>query len=673
MKKSLIAAGLAIALALHGKAFSQQSELEHIAELQTLSERDHAGALQQLKALGLTFGPHTRYEILREYLNTRTALEIDAAQLEAAGESQAKLLALAQAHHDDIGHVLAASNGAFILTLGGKTDLAIAKLAAIEPVVQRIRHPEALWNFHFVLGQAQLTAGSFEAAIASALKSQSYALERPTQSKLSLLHSLSLLARIYTDMTNQDKALSVLEDALRIAKDVHSSKLRATLHLNRGNVYNSLKKLPLAFADYERALDISRKADLTVLQGTAINNIADTHLQSRDYRKAEELARKALERFQTAGDAQGIVIAQANVGFSLMGQGKVSEGAALVRVALGQSKQSGAKADQELILGELAAMYEQQGLYREAIAAMNEQHTLASELFRSDREKSVAALHEQFDAVQRDKQIELLARENALKDAEINGQRLQTTVALLGVAVVVMASGIVFVMYRRVRKANQRLSEVNQQLEIHSAHDPLTGLYNRRHFLEMMDKRPGDASAGRRGGDSPDGLLILDIDHFKTINDTYGHAAGDTVLKEVAARLRATVRDTDVVVRWGGEEFLVFSPKSNADHLVRLANRVLQVVASTPITTDNATLNITVTGGFLSLPFSGLSEAECNWEKAMQFADMALYLGKARGRNRAYGLTRLLVPFAQATPLLEHDIAAALDANIVELVEVIGP
>jgi diguanylate cyclase (GGDEF)-like protein len=356
-----------------------------------------------------------------------------------------------------------------------------------------------------------------------------------------------------------------------------------------------------------------------------------------------------------------------------MGQGKVAEGAAAVRAALKFSKDAGAKTDQESALGELGAMYEQLNMYKEAVATIREQQMLATELFRADREKSVAALQEQFDSVQRDKQIELLARENSLKDAEINNRRLQQAVTMLGAVVTVMAGVFVFLLYRRVRKTNQKLREANQQLEFHSVRDPLTGLFNRRSFLELMKKRPVDGSSGRRQDDNPDGLMILDIDHFKNINDTLGHAGGDTVLIEIAKRLRTTVRDTDMVMRWGGEEFLIYSPKANADHLKSLAQRVLQVIGEAPIAVGDKSLTVTVTGGFLALPFSGLPESECNWEKAMQIADMALYLGKVNGRNRAYGLNRLLVPFAEAMPVLEHDISAALKAEMVELVEVVGP
>lgn len=100
---------------------------------------------------------------------------------------------------------------------------------------------------------------------------------------------------------------------------------------------------------------------------------------------------------------------------------------------------------------------------------------------------------------------------------------------------------------------------------------------------------------------------------------------------------------------------------------------MLKVVGETPVLVGDTLLTVTTTGGFLSLPFSGVSEADCNWEKALQIADMALYLGKVNGRNRAYGIARLLVPFEQAMPVLERDITAAINAGMVELVEVPGP
>lgn len=128
-----------------------------------------------------------------------------------------------------------------------------------------------------------------------------------------------------------------------------------------------------------------------------------------------------------------------------------------------------------------------------------------------------------------------------------------------------------------------------------------------------------------------------------------------------------------MVLRWGGEEFLIYSPKSNPAQLKKLVERVLSSIGENPIQVGENAIPLTVTAGFISLPFSGIPEEVCSWEKAMQMADMALYLGKAHGRNRAYGLARLLVPHEQAMPILDHDLSAAISANMVELIEVIGP
>lgn len=664
---------LATLVATSGPAFAQQDVLERLNALQEISEKDNAAALTQLAPMWPTLPADTPYVARRKYLTLLMNLEVDAAHMEGADITIARLLKLAQDQRDDVGIVLATSKAAYRMMRAGKTDAAIVKLMNLEPVAVRAGDPEALWSFYSVLAESQLVAGKFELALASALKSIDYAKQLPKFASLTQLKSLNMLSRVYISMTNWDKALAVIDEALTVANALGSSKMQGTLYLNRGYVYGSIHEVAKARVAYERAGDIGREAGLVRLQANALNNICDGYLQEKNYAQVEVLCSKALEKYKEAGDLGGVAIAQSNMGLAKMGSGKVSEGAAAVRAALQFSKDSGAKTDQESVLGELGAMYEQLNMYKEAVATIREQQMLTAELFRSDREKSVAALQEQFNSVQRDKQIELLARENSLKDAEINNRRLQQAVTMLGAVVTVMGGVFVFLLYRRVRKTNEKLREANQQLEFHSVRDPLTGLFNRRSFLELMKKRPVDGASGRREGDNPDGLMILDIDHFKNINDTLGHAGGDTVLVEIAKRLRTTVRDTDMVIRWGGEEFLIYSPKANTTHLKILAQRVLNVIGEAPIAVGDKSLPVTVTGGFLTLPFSGLPESECNWEKAMQIADMALYLGKVNGRNRAYGLSRLLVPFAEAMPTLENDISAALKADMVELVEVVGP
>jgi diguanylate cyclase (GGDEF)-like protein len=673
---TLVAGILSLFMAWHGCAMAQPEAIERIDALQSLSEKDNAQALTELVALGQTLRPDTPYLVRREYLSTLMDIQVDAAKMDAVEASVAELLKLAQANRDPVGVVLATAKSAHIMVLSGKTEAALAQLMAVETTALQAVDARALWFFYSTLGNAQLTVGRFEAALESTLKSLQYAKDSPKQVKTLHLRSLNLLCKVYMAMTNWDKALQVIEEGLVVANEVGSRKLQGTLYLNQGATLASLGRPKASVEAYEKALRIGQEAGLIGLQGTALNNIGDSYLISKNYPKAEVFARKAMGKFSEAGEMGGVATAKSNVGFALMGQGKTRDGAAEVRAAIQFIQKSGAKTDQEAILGELGRMYEQLGLYQDAVTTIREQQALTVQLFRADREKSVATLQAQFDAVQRQKQIELLARENSLKDAEISNQRLQNIVTLLGAVVTVMGGVFVFLLYRRVRKTNQKLREANLKLEFHSVRDPLTGLFNRRSFLELMNNRATGVANGRReddNPDSPDGLMILDVDHFKNINDTMGHAGGDAVLIEIAKRLRSTVRDTDMVMRWGGEEFLIYSPKSNAEHLKNLATRVLKVIAETPMDVDEKTMTITVTGGFLSLPFSGLSEHDCNWEKAMQIADMALYLGKVNGRNRAYGLNRLRAPFEQVMPVLERDISAALKAGMVELVEVMGP
>ena len=658
-------------------ALAQQDAMQRIDELQKLSLQDNRAALIQAEALGKTFDATTPYLVMREYLNILITVQWEAAQLPAVKQSVAKLRQLAEANKDNIGIVWAEIREAGLLDSEGKSGLALAKLAAIEKTALATKDPDVLWKYYINLSGMQLTATKFEDALASTLKSMEFAKARPKLAKVSQLISLQSLSDVYTAMTNWDKALLVIDEALSLADEAGSKKTKGSLHLTHGSVLTSLDRPKEAMLAYEKALRVGEEAGLLTLQGTSLNNIGDLYLIAKNYPKAEVFERRALAKYMESGEPAGVATARFNIGMALMGQGKVKEGLVEAQAALAYVRSVGARLDEEALLGEIGHMYQQLGMYKEAVETIREQQKLSKALFRQDREKSVATLQEQFDTVQRQKQIELLARENSLKDAEISNRRLQQVITMLGAIVTVMAGIFVYLLYRKVRKTNAKLREANKQLEFHSVRDPLTGLYNRRSFLELMKQRATDAvpngNGERREDIMTDGLMVLDIDHFKHINDTLGHAGGDIVLVEIAKRLRSTVRDSDMVMRWGGEEFLVYSPKASSVHLKALAQRILNAVGRDPITVGEKSLTVTVTGGFLPLPFSGLTEEECNWEKAMQIADMALYLGKTHGRNRAYGLTKLLVPFEQAMPVLEHDIASALEAKMVELVEVVGP
>jgi len=159
--------------------------------------------------------------------------------------------------------------------------------------------------------------------------------------------------------------------------------------------------------------------------------------------------------------------------------------------------------------------------------------------------------------------------------------------------------------------------------------DPLTQIYNRR----FLDQRLAEELYRAERYELPLSLLMLDIDHFKSINDSYGHQAGDQVLIEFGKLVQNVIRGTDVVARYGGEEFLVLAPGTNAEAALKLAERIREKTAARKFILDGETeaqdIAVTVSAGVSE--FSGAVDDE---EKLMKVADQALYKAKGEGRNR---------------------------------------
>lgn len=156
--------------------------------------------------------------------------------------------------------------------------------------------------------------------------------------------------------------------------------------------------------------------------------------------------------------------------------------------------------------------------------------------------------------------------------------------------------------------------------------DSLTGVWNKRYFLEVLER---EITRNRRH-DRPTSLIMLDIDHFKSVNDTYGHLAGDEVLRELGQRLQTILRDDEVLARYGGEEFVILLGEVNADTAADTAERCRASIADAPFPTPAGELNVTI-----SLGVADTLELTSDTPSAlMDQADLRLYAAKNAGRNR---------------------------------------
>ena len=185
---------------------------------------------------------------------------------------------------------------------------------------------------------------------------------------------------------------------------------------------------------------------------------------------------------------------------------------------------------------------------------------------------------------------------------------------------------------KRILDLEEQLVSARELLRTQATHDSLTGLLNRGAIFEMLNK---ELSRATRKKESL-ALIMADLDHFKQINDTYGHQAGDAVLREAASRMRTALREYDVIGRYGGEEFLVVSPQCRQTEAITLAERLRECISAQPIIFDDQTIHITASVGVAAV--AGNSTRP---EELLHAADEALYAAKDGGRNRVESHARV--------------------------------
>ena len=429
---------------------------------------------------------------------------------------------------------------------------------------------------------------------------------------------------------------------------------------NIGNVYAALGDNARALDHYRRCLEASRRTGATRLEARCQGNLSEIYVTMGRLEDALEhgLAAHALARrhgyrmdecyalmvqgsAHTAAGRPALAVPLLRDALAIAESLSDRDGECQSHLLLGEAAlEVGAPADARWSLGRAAEMAERLSLKQYAVRAVGG----LSRVCKAEGDFLAAlAHHERFHAMEKevlgdnaDKRLQALLVqmdvENAQKEAAFSRQeaelhRLKTVeLARTNQAL------------RRANEANEQLVEELRaqadELERQASQDGLTGLYNRR-FLEGW--LTGAFDDARRGGRRLT-VALADIDHFKSINDRFGHQSGDEVLMAVALLMRRACRETDIVARYGGEEFLLALPETGASQAGEVCERVRREIEAYPWHEIHPDLSVTV-----SLGFSGdLSVA--HHERLLSLADGQLYEAKRRGRNRVCGRPLLLSP-----------------------------
>ncbi|HEX7369473.1 MAG TPA: GGDEF domain-containing protein [Rhodanobacteraceae bacterium] len=611
--------------------------------------------------------PDASVDVRRRYFGTLGMLAVTAHDATLYKQMLAALGNLSKQNHCDLCQAQQLILRMRWGTQNASMDESLSLLAKAEPLLGQ--HPPAELQIQYLAARASVYRGIGNLAESIKDAVTAYQLAIASNAPARQVEVGILLAVDNAEFGEFERADSRIKDAIDLARRIDYGYELAYAYLNLGHIRSLESRRDQQRDALMASYNIAQgKPDLAEAQALALSNLADYYLDKHDNVSAYDFAKRAAAIARQYGQQRSLSAATVNMGIAMAGMGQLDAGIATVKQAIDMAKRMD---NREYVIGMLDALigiYERAGRYRDADAALHQVANYQASLTKQQRDRAILALQEQFATELKTQQIKRLSSENARQQELV---RARDTQRWLWFAVAVaFGFGMILLtlLLRSVRRANRTLNATNQTLSEESAHDPLTGAYNRRHFeLVMRGYEEATSLAPPVGESQSVGLVMLDLDHFKHVNDTYGHDAGDTVLVTVVTRLRALLRQRDEVVRWGGEELVLILPGTGVDGITVLLKRLLGTIGDTPVKHGDKRIPITASAGGVAFPMRHGQ----TWKEAIQIADLAMYMSKITGRNRGVCVTRIDPDIS--LPRVHQDLLAAQAAGEATLVTVPGP
>lgn len=649
---------------------SDNKEAEAVATLDTI-----VAQLPHISAISTRVRTQT-YQILDYvlYKDPKQALQ-QARQLFKEAESSEQADAISEALVTLLWvQMYRPEEGRFIPPLA--QSLMMTEVAKLEQSLVNSRDPRILYLSHDTLGYIYSSQSDYEVALEHLVTAYDVTLATDNYKTVARLVSLSdRICVLHMKLKNWDAAYSLINKAIALAVKHELKHEVSRLYLLKGYIEGELQQPEQELLSLQQGLQWAELMQENEIALTIRNNIGNVYRQNKQYKLAEDIYNAALKEALRLGDNYNTQLLQMNLGELLVEQGKHQQGIDLIKQGLLYFRQIADKAQLQRLLGEVAESYGLAQRYKQQAEFLLEQRSLREEVFQAERDKRMTELRQQFETREEEQQHRLLEQENLNKARLLENKQLQQNLTILFAITMSLMSLLLWQLYRKLRLRSHSLHKDNQQLQHQSLHDPLTGLLNRRALMQHLNTARSPSQCLQKGGIRlPDVFVLMDIDHFKQLNDQYGHATGDAVLIEVGRRLTHICRGSDLLVRWGGEEFLLYLPQTDIAFIPLLAQRLLNAISAKPINIGKQQLHVSLTGGVARSCYTASKSAEpVKWEDLLQLADAALYYGKQQGRNRICCVEQLSIPLNQALVQLAEDPQSAIEAQWISLLTVCGP
>ncbi|MFC3092751.1 diguanylate cyclase [Alteromonas sediminis] len=470
----------------------------------------------------------------------------------------------------------------------------------------------------------------------------------------SALYNLADIRRVMGDYA---LALDYFTQALEIDEANGNKKDIAYSSYKMGYVNMQMGNYELAGQFMQRAhqlfQEIGAKRDID----WALSGLADLAMRQGKLADAEALARGIIERAKANNYNSLLLDVYQTLIDILLLKKEYAEALNVINVAmeLAENINESHKISQLLALKVTAS--EALADVSVAYEALKRQKELDDTLFNQTRLDALASAQAQTEFVRRANEIERLKQQQALQEIQAKAERENRQMLAIGI---VGLAVVAFLLYSRRVQSNytkqlesevalrtSELKKANEELAALSLTDKLTGLNNRRFIENQLDADIASVLRKHKQaeyGDLPEHadlcMYVVDLDNFKAINDTFGHTAGDRVLQQTATRLKRIFRESDYLVRWGGEEFVAVARFVNRADAEVLAKRIINDIQNTPFTLDQTkSETITCSVGFACFPFACGHHSEEPLVDMFTAADQCLYAAKQSGRNTWVGVS----------------------------------
>ncbi|GAP10830.1 protein containing diguanylate cyclase (GGDEF) domain [Bellilinea caldifistulae] len=531
---------------------------------------------QKIEALLRRTGPLTQS-------NPKRALELAREAARLAGENAPSSLE----HRKVLGRALIAQ-GKALLELDAYDQAIPCYISALEcfnPAVDSHETAEALLG----LGSGMMIMGSYPEALQYLMRALSAFQNLKNQSGEAAVRVK--LGKLYLLLGEAEKALPHLETALDLAQYLTDLKLEAPVQIYLSQAFSECGRHQNAVQAGLRGVEIYQNLGIHRGEVEALNTLGEVYFRRNEFGLAlnffhlsADVAKKFDKRLELAR-------AHRKIGIIHLSMGNISAAVEALQSALTIASEINAQYELMECHHALAQAYKKTENYPKALEAYENYIAVYQIVYNEEKDrrlKTLEVIHEV---------------ENARKDAEIYQLK---NVAL--------------------QKEIEERKKAQAALERLATQDSLTGIANRRYFLEIASRLIEQACRYHR----PVSLVMIDVDHFKEMNDTFGHKTGDKVLIQITRSMQAVLRKVDILGRYGGDEFVILLPETTPEGARRMTERLKQAVAQQPVTAGGVSIPITLSIGLAS----NVKEPDLSLDELLQRADRALYDSKMNGRDR---------------------------------------